>query len=140
MFSGAKRSHKEYFIKCRDSFVNETAHLTNSLIIRLDKITNERPSDPGKRKGSTFFYYFHGNSEFERSIVEWAADTESPICRCCAVKFGITRRRHHCRLCGRVMCHNCSRPLPLLLASKLWFMYFGKTTSYSLVDLKSFTF
>ncbi|PIO54738.1 hypothetical protein TELCIR_23891, partial [Teladorsagia circumcincta] len=39
---------------------------------------------------------------FEREIVPWSADSESLHCTRCAAKFSIARRRHHCRLCGRI--------------------------------------
>ncbi|KAK5970348.1 FYVE zinc finger [Trichostrongylus colubriformis] len=104
---GVTRSHTEYFRKIRDSSVNESAVRTNMLIIRLDRLINECPCDPTKRK------------EFEREIVPWSADSESLHCTRCAAKFSIARRRHHCRLCGRVMCHQCSHFLSFLSARKL---------------------
>ncbi|KHJ95753.1 FYVE zinc finger [Oesophagostomum dentatum] len=105
--SGTTRSHTEYFQKVRDSSVNESAVRTNMLIIRLDRLINECPVDPSKRK------------EFEREVVPWSADSESLHCTKCAAKFGLARRRHHCRLCGRVMCHQCSKFLSFLSARKL---------------------
>ncbi|CAI4228345.1 unnamed protein product [Auanema sp. JU1783] len=104
---GIVRSHKELFIQNRDASVNESAVRTNMLIIRLDRLINERPNDPSKRK------------DFEREIVPWLDDRDSTVCPSCAAKFGLTRRRHHCRLCGKVMCHQCSRFLSFLSARKL---------------------
>ncbi|KAK6028412.1 FYVE zinc finger [Ostertagia ostertagi] len=104
---GVTRSQTEYFRKIRDSSVNESAVRTNMLIIRLDRLINECPCDPSKRK------------EFEREVVPWSADSESLHCTRCAAKFSIARRRHHCRLCGRVMCHQCSQFLSFLSARKL---------------------
>ncbi|KAK6748059.1 hypothetical protein RB195_000963 [Necator americanus] len=104
---GVTRSNTEYFHKVRDSSVNESAVRTNMLIIRLDRLINECPVDPAKRK------------EFEREVVPWSADSESLHCTRCATKFSIARRRHHCRLCGRVMCHQCSKFLSFLSARKL---------------------
>ncbi|WKY05008.1 hypothetical protein Q1695_005763 [Nippostrongylus brasiliensis] len=101
------RSHTEFFKKIRDSSVNESAVRTNMLIIRLDRLINECPCDPSKRK------------EFERDVVPWTADSEALHCTRCAAKFGLARRRHHCRLCGRVMCHQCSQFLSFLSARKL---------------------
>ncbi|WKY05003.1 hypothetical protein Q1695_005763 [Nippostrongylus brasiliensis] len=104
---GVTRSHTEFFKKIRDSSVNESAVRTNMLIIRLDRLINECPCDPSKRK------------EFERDVVPWTADSEALHCTRCAAKFGLARRRHHCRLCGRVMCHQCSQFLSFLSARKL---------------------
>ncbi|CAJ0602562.1 unnamed protein product [Cylicocyclus nassatus] len=104
---GVTRSHTEFFQNVRDSSVNESAVRTNMLIIRLDRLINECPVDPFKRK------------EFEREIVPWSADSESLHCTRCAAKFTLARRRHHCRLCGRVMCHQCSKFLSFLSARKL---------------------
>ena len=38
----------------------------------------------------------------------WARDADCPICALCEVKFGVITRRHHCRLCGEVVCSKCS--------------------------------
>lgn len=37
----------------------------------------------------------------------WVDDHESPSCKNCSVRFTIFRRRHHCRMCGRVFCGSC---------------------------------
>lgn len=34
--------------------------------------------------------------------------TEGDTCLECALKFGLTNRRHHCRHCGRLLCSKCS--------------------------------
>lgn len=33
----------------------------------------------------------------------WVPDSQAPICMKCEVKFTFTKRRHHCRACGKVM-------------------------------------
>lgn len=38
---------------------------------------------------------------------EWVPDHDAPQCSNCAAKFTFTRRRHHCRACGRVFCTGC---------------------------------
>ena len=35
-------------------------------------------------------------------------DNHHPACLHCHSKFGITKRKHHCRLCGGLYCNNCS--------------------------------
>mmetsp|Transcript_76849 Transcript_76849/g.159888 ORF Transcript_76849/g.159888 Transcript_76849/m.159888 type:complete len:252 (-) Transcript_76849:21-776(-) len=49
----------------------------------------------------------------------WTADSEARRCELCKANFTILFRRHHCRRCGRCICHDCSpsacwRPLPQL--------------------------
>lgn len=39
----------------------------------------------------------------------WMADTASQHCLQCLRDFTLTRRRHHCRRCGRLVCGSCSR-------------------------------
>lgn len=38
---------------------------------------------------------------------EWVSDDLAPACMKCAAKFSMTRRRHHCRACGKVFCSTC---------------------------------
>lgn len=47
----------------------------------------------------------------------WRPDHASDSCLCCGKAFSIWTRRHHCRACGELVCHNCSpfsSPLPEL--------------------------
>ncbi|XP_042305559.1 zinc finger FYVE domain-containing protein 16 [Sceloporus undulatus] len=37
----------------------------------------------------------------------WIPDSEAPNCMHCQAKFTFTRRRHHCRACGKVFCASC---------------------------------
>ncbi|CAK8675675.1 unnamed protein product [Clavelina lepadiformis] len=37
----------------------------------------------------------------------WVPDQESPVCTKCRTKFTFTKRRHHCRACGRIFCSQC---------------------------------
>lgn len=38
----------------------------------------------------------------------WVPDSKADRCMCCSAQFGVLRRRHHCRLCGTVVCWSCS--------------------------------
>uniref|UniRef100_A0A0R3S6I9 FYVE-type domain-containing protein n=1 Tax=Elaeophora elaphi TaxID=1147741 RepID=A0A0R3S6I9_9BILA len=100
---GITRSHTDFFLKCRSPCINDTAVKTNSLIIRLDKLINQCPSD----------------STFERETVPWVTDRDVVKCRTCSMKFSLTKRRHHCRLCGEIICHPCSKFLSFVDARKL---------------------
>ncbi|KAF1328132.1 Zinc finger fyve domain-containing protein 9, partial [Globisporangium splendens] len=37
----------------------------------------------------------------------WVNNRERIGCNCCDAVFSLTRRRHHCRLCGEVCCSDC---------------------------------
>jgi len=38
----------------------------------------------------------------------WIPDEDAVECMMCRVQFRFYRRRHHCRACGKVLCHRCS--------------------------------
>ncbi|XP_055497730.1 zinc finger FYVE domain-containing protein 9-like [Leucoraja erinacea] len=37
----------------------------------------------------------------------WVPDSQAPNCMKCEMKFTFTKRRHHCRACGKVFCAAC---------------------------------
>lgn len=37
----------------------------------------------------------------------WMSDHSAKICTSCAKPFNMFRRKHHCRICGRIFCHPC---------------------------------
>ena len=41
------------------------------------------------------------------------------LCPSCARTFNIARRKHHCRLCGSVMCQDCSQFVDFNFCRKL---------------------
>ncbi|XP_064812722.1 rabenosyn-5 isoform X2 [Oncorhynchus masou masou] len=55
----------------------------------------------------------------EKSVVSWVSDSDVPFCPDCGNKFNLRNRRHHCRLCGSIMCKKCMEFVPLPLAYKL---------------------
>ena len=57
------------------------------------------------------------DAAFEKSVVSWAPDSDVSLCMTCGRHFTLTRRRHHCRLCGRILCNKCSHFLPFDFAS-----------------------
>ena len=38
----------------------------------------------------------------------WQTDKSDNKCQLCGIPFTLTRRRHHCRICGRLVCFSCS--------------------------------
>ena len=53
--------------------------------------------------------------------LDWEDDSASLMCHLCASKFSFMKRRHHCRMCGVLCCHDCSSkkfPLAVVGAAK----------------------
>lgn len=48
---------------------------------------------------------YYSNPE---AAAEWVPDTASKRCQICLTSFNLTRRRHHCRICGLLACNDCS--------------------------------
>ena len=44
----------------------------------------------------------------ERKIYSWVDDMTVNNCHQCNIKFTLVNRKHHCRNCGKIYCHNCS--------------------------------
>ncbi|XP_076626128.1 rabenosyn-5 isoform X1 [Colletes latitarsis] len=104
---GMMKSHTAYFKDIRNARLERYSSETNKLIIRLDKLLNNLPTDPVDRK------------VHERAIVPWIDEKDVKLCPTCAKSFHVARRKHHCRLCGAVMCHNCTVFLSLQDARKM---------------------
>ncbi|TKS77775.1 Rabenosyn-5 [Collichthys lucidus] len=106
---GATRSHVDYFKKHRAARIDHYVIEVNKLIIRLEKLTSfdRINSDAAKIRA------------IEKSVVSWVNDSDVPFCPDCGNKFNIRNRRHHCRLCGSIMCRRCMEFVPLPLAQKL---------------------
>ncbi|XP_056592375.1 zinc finger FYVE domain-containing protein 16 isoform X2 [Triplophysa dalaica] len=51
----------------------------------------------------------HGNEDEGLGSKQppWVPDSEAPNCMNCEQKFTFTKRRHHCRACGKVYCAAC---------------------------------
>lgn len=100
-------SHFEYFRTERSKRADMKAMDTNKLILRLERLMTSLPSDPVKRRAH------------EQSIVTWLPEEDVKLCPNCARSFNITRRKHHCRLCGAVMCADCSTTVSFNLANRV---------------------
>ncbi|BET00433.1 Rabenosyn Rab Hypothetical protein domain [Nesidiocoris tenuis] len=104
---GVINSHTSLFNQVREDRLQRLAVPTNQLIIRLEKLLDKMPSDPQKRK-------IH-----EQNIVPWIDGSAVPRCPNCAGSFHLARRQHHCRLCGSVMCNDCSHFMDISTAMRI---------------------
>lgn len=106
---GAMRSHLSDFKKHRAARIDHYVVEVNKLIIRLEKLTafDRTNTETSKIRA------------IEKSVVPWVNDQDVPFCPDCGNKFSIRNRRHHCRLCGSIMCKKCMELIGLPLANKL---------------------
>lgn len=51
---------------------------------------------------------FVGDPSMRYSTVGWALNIDISSCMVCSVPFTFFKRRHHCTVCGNVICANCS--------------------------------
>lgn len=90
---GPSTSHTEYFKRIRRERIDHRTTETNKLIIRLDRLLRVYGSD---------------RKQHEQELVAWIDGTTVTRCPSCTATFNLTRRQHHCRLCGSIMCNSCS--------------------------------
>ncbi|XP_067934918.1 rabenosyn-5-like [Watersipora subatra] len=102
---GKTRNMTDFFKGIRDATVDRTVVECNKLVIRLSKLTGDDVPEEGPKRRA-----------FEQSIVSWDENGACPNCLTCGKGFNIRRRRHHCRLCGGIMCDKCSDFLPFTQA------------------------
>jgi rabenosyn-5 len=50
--------------------------------------------------------------EEELRIVKWEEDSSRKVCPLCSTPFSLSVRKHHCRLCGRIVCASPHLSLP----------------------------
>ncbi|XP_049867079.1 rabenosyn-5 [Pectinophora gossypiella] len=104
---GISRSSTDYFKGVRSARLERYATETNKLLIRLDKLVCNMPAEPNQRK------------QHEQEVVPWLDGSSVKLCPNCAKAFNLTRRKHHCRLCGSILCNDCSLFLDLNIARSI---------------------
>lgn len=106
---GAMRSHLYDFKRHRAARIDHYVVEVNKLVIRLEKLTSFDRVNTESAKIRAI----------ERSVVPWVSDQDVPFCPDCGNKFTIRNRRHHCRLCGSIMCKRCTELITIPFANKL---------------------
>lgn len=109
--NGAERNHFEYFKSARRKTVDkqylETSRFETRLTRLAQLLANPPPPD---REQNTLWSSISGNNKnhlraLEQSIVPWQDDATVNECPFCQQPFSqYSLRRHHCRICGRVVC------------------------------------
>jgi len=78
--------------------------IASQVLVRLERLLDGIPSDPSGRRAH------------ERRVVPWLDEELVKLCPQCGKSFNLKRRKHHCRLCGSVLCGDCSTAVDFDLA------------------------
>ncbi|KAK3306307.1 uncharacterized protein B0T15DRAFT_526916 [Chaetomium strumarium] len=126
--AGLSRDHTAEFAAVRAKKVERQRLEVQRLEKRLTKLTRllvEAPSEVGGVNSGLLSPLAGQRSQrkmIEQSVVTWEDDAVVPRCPFCKQEFRPwTFRRHHCRICGRVVCAdpatNCSSEVGLNVAN-----------------------
>lgn len=126
---GATRTHLSDFKRHRAARIDHYVVEVNKLIIRLEKLTSFDRMNTESAKIRAI----------ERSVVPWVNDQDVPFCPDCGNKFTIRNRRHHCRLCGSIMCRKCTELVTIPFANKLTSASKHSASSHSSPNLSPIT-
>ena len=132
--TGLERDLSTDFEKFRRTTVDKTMLEVSRLEKRLTRLTQlivnpppEQTSTPG-----SLLWPLAGakvqRKQLEQSVVNWEDDAAIPRCPFCQQEFSnYTFRRHHCRLCGRVVCGDpatdCSNEIGLTVDTSMCCFY-----------------
>lgn len=130
--TGFTQDHTQSFAAIRRKRVDKQTLEVSRLEKRLTKLTHllaNPPSTVSTSSGGSLLSpvsSLNGQRNqrkiLEQSVVTWEEDAKVPRCPFCQQEFGSwTFRRHHCRICGRVVCADpqtaCSSEVGLNVAN-----------------------
>ncbi|KAL8935745.1 MAG: hypothetical protein Q9216_005281 [Gyalolechia sp. 2 TL-2023] len=127
--TGLEQNHTAEFMTLRRKTVDKTLLEVSRLEKRLTKLTQLLTNPPHEQSASpsgmlwSFSSGKNQKKQLEQSVVTWEDDASVLRCPFCQQEFSTyTFRRHHCRLCGRVVCGDpftdCSAEVGLNVASR----------------------
>lgn len=128
--AGAEQDHTGVFKATRRKTVDKAFLEVSRLEKRLTKLTQLLANPPADASGAGgLIGRLSGNGKaqqraLEQSIISWEEDASVSQCPFCQQEFtNYSFRRHHCRLCGRVVCNdartNCSTEVGLNVSRAL---------------------
>ncbi|KAF7869893.1 hypothetical protein EAF04_004677 [Stromatinia cepivora] len=107
--NGFFRDHTNDFMAMRRKHVDKAYLEISRLEKRLSKLTQLLANPPEDMVSNGTLLSLAGQKNprkiLEQSVVTWEEDAKVPKCPFCQQEFGSwSFRRHHCRLCGRIVC------------------------------------
>jgi hypothetical protein len=131
--TGISRDLFNGFVDVRQARIDKYDLEVNKLEKRLIKLIKVLLDPKFTSEQTNIFSYSKATQRrnAERQIIVWEEDADVSNCPICQNQFGYSLRKHHCRLCGRVVCAshttNCSRDAPTsILINKLGPQLFDK--------------
>jgi hypothetical protein len=113
------------FKEKRQLKINEMQLYENKLHKRIDNLVKAFNSIDYELRSEQFFLKIKANQkkrEAEQRLVHWESEQAALSCFICFETFTFTLRKHHCRLCGRVVCGSdktqCSREIPFAVFAR----------------------
>lgn len=127
---GLERDDTIEFAQFRRKTVDKTLLEVSRLEKRLTKLTQLLANPPPEHitTASSLLWPLAGaknqRKQLEQSVVDWEDDAAISRCPFCQQEFSnYVFRRHHCRLCGRVVCGDpftdCSKEVGLSVAARM---------------------
>lgn len=117
------------FKKKRQSRLDEKQLYSNKLekrIINLTATLNQIDKEFNSSDFNSNFLNYRINNrkrEAEKQLVQWEDEKMILNCFLCLRNFSFTLRKHHCRLCGRIVCGSeatgCSKEIPINILTTL---------------------
>ncbi|KAJ4289147.1 carboxypeptidase Y-deficient [Kalmusia sp. IMI 367209] len=125
--NGLNRDHFNEFASIRRKRVDREHMEVSRLEKRLTKLTQLLANPPPLEETTTSSFWPLSGAKnqrktLEQSIITWEEDAKVSHCPFCQQEFSsYTFRRHHCRMCGRVVCGDpktaCSSEIGLNIAA-----------------------
>ena len=126
--AGLERNDTKDFEQMRRKTVDKTLLDISRLENRLTKLTQLVANPPPEQASTAGGLLWplaaakNQRKQLEQSVVDWEDDLTVSRCPFCQQEFSnYTFRRHHCRLCGRVICGDlltdCSKEVGLMVAT-----------------------
>lgn len=132
---GHIRDHTNDFMAMRRKTVDKAYLEVSRLEKRLTKLTQllANPPEEAAANGGLLSGQKNQRKLLEQSVVTWEEDSKVLKCPFCQQEFGQwTFRRHHCRLCGRVVCSDprtgCSSDIGLNVAASKFYTLLSSIT------------
>ncbi|KAI5211736.1 hypothetical protein AUEXF2481DRAFT_29830 [Aureobasidium subglaciale EXF-2481] len=146
--SGLERNHTAEFAAIRRRTVDKAYLEVSRLEKRLSRLTQllaNPPPPENDQSTSSFLWSLTGPKthirSLEQSVVTWEDDACVQHCPFCQQQFSqYSFRRHHCRICGRVVCGdpatNCSTKIGLNVDAPLTSNGLEKSVGQVAVDVR----